>query len=508
MPFIDLDAVSFDPEIRLLVPEEICRRYQLLPFKLEGREVAVAIGEMLNVEGERLVEYLTGKHVTPYFAFQDQIEARIREYYAGEAGSSPDTGGEATPYTLRIQGERSGETGSPIVDLVNRIIGEAIHREASDIHIEPKENKVVVRIRVDGVLRNLMEIPKENQQAVVSRIKIISNLDIADSRRPQDGKAKVVYNDHNIDLRVSTVPTNLGEKVVIRILDSRKAKVSFEQLGVRGRNLELLEQCFSFKEGMVLVTGPTGSGKSTTLYAALNRLRSTTNNIMTIEDPVEYRLEGINQVQVNEKAGVTFAAALRSFLRQDPDVILVGEIRDRETAEIAVQAALTGHLVLSTLHTNDAFATLTRLMDMGVDAVKAGEAIQAVIAQRLVRRLCPQCRLETEPDEMEKKLIPLMKRLNCEPRFFRARGCPHCGFTGYKGRTGVYEILILDNDLKAMILRQAPLYEVRKAAREKGFRNLYEDALNLISEGITDYREVLRVIHPDSDQAVELEAME
>jgi len=393
----------------------------------------------------------------------------------------------------------NAETDSPVVKLVNHIVSDAIEQDASDIHIEPKEKVVTIRFRIDGVLRNFLEVPKSVHSSLISRIKIISNLDIAETRKPQDGKAKIFVDDRDIDLRISILPTSFGEKVVVRILDKRKASVSFEKMGIRGKNKDLIEQCFGFKQGMVLVTGPTGSGKSTTLYAALNRIRSTTNNILTIEDPIEYMMDGINQVQVNEKAGVTFATALRSFLRQDPDVILVGEIRDSETAEIAVQAALTGHLVLSTLHTNDTFATITRLMDMGVDVYKISESLQAIIAQRLVQKLCPQCRTEAEPDELERKLVPFMRRMGLEPKFYRAKGCSRCGFTGYKGRIGVYEILTLDGEIKDLIATNASIYEIRKVARKKGFRNLYEDAVSLIAEGICDYQEVLRVINPDKE---------
>ncbi len=387
-----------------------------------------------------------------------------------------------------------------MVKLVNQIFADAVDDSASDIHIEPEETIAHVRIRIDGVLRNLMQVPKTVYPSLVSRIKIISDLNIAETRKPQDGKAKIFVNDRDVDLRVSVLPTNYGEKIVIRILDKKNAAVSFEKMGVRGNNYTLLKKCFDFKEGMVLVTGPTGSGKSTTLYAAINSIKSTANNILTIEDPIEYNMDGINQVQVNKKAGVTFASALRSFLRQDPDVILVGEIRDGETAEIAIQAAQTGHLVLSTLHTNDTFATISRLRDMGIDKFKITESLQAVIAQRLLRRLCPHCKVKVKEENVDPKLSFFMNQTSASGEIYEAKGCQECGFTGYKGRVGIYEILILDMAIKEKINAGAPLVELRNLAKKNGFQNLFENAISLLGEGITDYNEVLRTINPDSSK--------
>ncbi len=500
IPSIDLQEIDINPKAIELIPEEICQKYILIPFNMKSDQIAIASFNPSNLEAENEIEYLTGRYVKMFFAFKDQIKQKISEYYSPDKFIDSLVDGNNKGSNIKIAGVNNAETDSPVVKLVNHIVADAIEQDASDIHIEPKEKVVSVRFRIDGVLRNFLEVPKSVHSSLISRIKIISNLDIAETRKPQDGKAKIFIDDRDIDLRISILPTSFGEKVVVRILDKRKASVSFEKMGIRGKNKELIEQCFSYKQGMVLVTGPTGSGKSTTLYAALNRIRSTTNNILTIEDPIEYMMDGINQVQVNEKAGVTFATALRSFLRQDPDVILVGEIRDSETAEVAVQAALTGHLVLSTLHTNDTFATITRLMDMGVDVYKISESLQAIIAQRLVRKLCPHCRAEAEPDDLERKLVPFMRRMGLEPKFYRAKGCSSCGFNGYKGRIGVYEILTLDGEIKDLIATNASIFEIRKVARKKGFRNLYEDAISLIAEGICDYQEVLRVINPDKEE--------
>ncbi len=496
IPFINLDAIDINQQAVELVPENICQKYQVFPFNLREDHIAVAFANPFNLEAEKEIAYTTGKFVKTFFAFKDQVKQKIEEYYSPDKFIDNLVDRANIEKAVQIAGENGKEADSPVVKLVSLIIGEAIDKDASDIHIEPKEKVVVVRYRIDGILRNILEVPKSVHASLVSRIKIISNLNIAETRKPQDGKAKVIHDGTSIDLRISVLPTNYGEKVVIRILDNRKAKVSFQELGIQGRNLELLEQCFSKTQGMILVTGPTGSGKTTTLYAALNRIRNTANNILTIEDPIEYNIEGINQVQVNEKAGITFASALRSFLRQDPDVILVGEIRDQETAEIAIQAALTGHLVLSTLHTNDSLGAITRLVDMGIDVYKIASSLEAVIAQRLVRRLCSHCKVEKEPDEVERKLVPFIKRMGMEPHFYKAEGCQHCGFTGYKGRIGVYEILLLDEELKDLIGSGASLSQIRKVARRKGFQNLYEDALKHIAHGDTDYKEVLRVINP------------
>ena len=505
IPHRKLEDVSELKTLAAVLPHRLCVEEGIVPIEQSDSEIRIATSNLFSLNLERRVGFLTGKMVVTEFAFRDDIQKAIVALYGSSAVANEILHDSGVQYQIRVVGDLAAEEQSPVVKLVNRIIGEAIFRNASDIHIEAMQDQVVGRIRVDGILQNLIELPQSQHSALIGRIKIISHLDIAESRKPQDGKAKVNFNGHDIDLRVSVVPTSLGEKVVMRILDNRKAKISFEQMGVPPKNRKLMDQAFDFKEGIVLVTGPTGSGKSTTLYAALNQIRSTANNIMTIEDPIEYRLEGINQVQVNRKAGVTFASALRSFLRQDPDVILVGEIRDTETAEIAIQAALTGHLVMSTLHTNGTFATLTRLQDMGIDFTQTAEALQAIVAQRLVRRLCNNCKSEKEPDRMEAKLKPMMKKLGHRTAFFKAEGCSQCGFTGYKGRIGVYEILVFDNDMKDLLSRDADMHEARRMARERGFRNLYEDALGLISEGITDYREVMRVINTGAPAGFEEE---
>ncbi len=501
--WIDLSHVEIDLEAINKLNEQICRKHLLIPLKISGKEIHVASFNPSNLTAEQEIENITGKYVKTFFAFKDQIEERISAYYSPDKLINSLVGGNKKRSKVRIPGEETETNPAPVVKLVNQIFSDAVEEKSSDIHIEPKEHIAHVRVRVDGVLHNLLEIPKSVYPSLVSRLKIISNLNIAETRKPQDGKAKIYIDESDVDLRVSILPTNYGEKVVIRILDKRNAAVSFDQMGIRGKNRALLERCFQFKQGMVLVTGPTGSGKSTTLYAAINRIKSTANNILTVEDPIEYMMDGINQVQVNKKAGVTFASALRSFLRQDPDVILVGEIRDQETAEIAIQAAQTGHLVLSTLHTNDTFATITRLKDMGIDQFKITESMQAIVAQRLVRRLCPHCKVPVPEDKIDPKLYNLVNQFSGTGTIYEAKGCNKCNFTGYKGRIGIYEILILDNELKQMINLGKPLTELRNKAKKNGFQNLFEDAISLISEGITDYQEVLRSVNPDSSVNIE-----
>ncbi|NOX88109.1 MAG: type II/IV secretion system protein, partial [Calditrichaeota bacterium] len=498
IPVIDLDKATIDQKLIQKIPEDVCRKYHIFPIRQNAKEVHIACFNPYNLEAEQEIEYLTGKYVKTFFALREQIGKKIKEYYSPEELIDSLVKKDAVNIQVKVAGEEDDVEQKGVVKLVNQILGDAVNNDASDIHIEAREKDVVVRLRIDGVMHTMMELPKTLHAQLVSRIKVISELNIAETRKPQDGKAKIFVNGADIDLRVSVLPTSYGEKVVIRILDRRKAMVSFEKLGIRGHNLKLLEKCFSVRQGMILVTGPTGSGKSTTLYAAINRLRSSSTNILTIEDPIEYVFEGINQVQVNEKAGITFASALRSFLRQDPDVILVGEIRDSETAEIAIQAALTGHLVLSTLHTNDTFGTITRLKDMGVDEIKVGESLQAIIAQRLVRRLCTNCKKPVNDKLLDPKLTKMFTQLGHENyKVYQANGCNVCNYTGYKGRIGVYEILLLDRELKDALSQEFSIRDLRKLARQKGFRNLFEDGISLVAEGIADYQEILRVIQPD-----------
>jgi type IV pilus assembly protein PilB len=517
IPYINLEEVTIDKKAIAIVPEEICKKYLIFPYKLDTDIITIAVFDPLNLEAEKDVSYLSAKMVHTTIASKSQIVEKINEFYNPDRfidnladkisdsknGENLSVEEEASSNTQELDGRKSD---APIVRLVNSILNDAIDNEASDIHIEPTEKKVIIRCRVDGILKKIMDVPKYAAPALLSRIKIISNLDIAESRKPQDGKAKVKKGNVAIDLRVSILPTTFGEKAVIRILDNRKANVPFEKLGITGENLEKLTEVLGLKQGIILATGPTGSGKTTTLYSALSKIKSVTTNILTVEDPIEYMMEGINQVQVNEKAGVTFASALRSFLRQDPDVILVGEIRDHETAEISIQASLTGHLVLSTLHTNSAVETITRLIDIGIDKYKVGSAVSAIIAQRLVRKICPQCRAEKEPDFNEKNLTSLFAKFKVEPKFYKGEGCQTCDFTGYKGRLGLYEILILDKIVKEKIMQGSTTTEIEKEAIRQGFKTFTHTALEFISKGLTDYIEISRVISLSDKHEVSIEA--
>jgi len=516
LPYIDLEEMTIDKKAVEMIPEEVCRRYLLFPYKLDQDFITIAVFDPLNLDAEKDVSYISSRMVTTTIASKTNITEKINEFYNSDRfidslsdklslGKTTREDDESEDKTEELESKKND---APIIRLVNSILNDAIDNEASDIHIEPTEKKVIIRCRIDGILKKVMEVPKYAAPPLLSRIKIISKLDIAETRKPQDGKAKVKKGSTTIDLRVSVLPTTFGEKAVIRILDNRKANVPFEKLGISGENLKKLTDVLGLKQGIILATGPTGSGKTTTLYSALSKIKSVTTNILTVEDPIEYMMPGINQVQVNEKAGVTFASALRSFLRQDPDVILVGEIRDHETAEISIQAALTGHLVLSTLHTNSAVETITRLVDVGIDRFKVGSALSAIIAQRLVRKICTSCRETKEPDIGEKNLIPMLKRYNLPQTFFNGKGCPNCDFTGYKGRVGLYEILILNKSIKEKIMQGASSLEIEKEAVKHGFKTFTQSGLEFISNGTTNLSEVSRVISfNDRDESVVEAAM-
>src|SRR5881398_4410 len=402
---------------------------------------------------------------------------------------------EAGPEEIAVSEEQASQR--PIVRLVDLIISEAILARSSDIHVEPEEGGVAVRYRIDGVLRQVMKIPRQAGLPLISRIKIMSSLDIADRLRPQDGRARVAVNGQPIDLRVSTLPAQLGEKVVIRILDSRATVKSLDSLGLNPGEADAIKRLLENHEGIILVTGPTGSGKTTTLYSAINQIKSEGVNIVTVEDPVEYRMQGIVQVQVQEKAGLTFAAALRSILRQDPNVVLVGEIRDKETAQIAVQASLTGHLVLSTLHTNDAANAVTRLVDIGVEAYKIAAALRGVVAQRLMRKLCPTCKevwMETPPDRL-KRWIPKGTPL------YRAAGCPDCAMTGYRGRFSIMEVLTVTPEVESRIASGETAEHIAGAARRGGMKSLWDSGLAHVLRGESTLDELTRVVDiPEEDE--------
>lgn len=501
LPVVNMESLKIDKKAVDALSKEICHKHKVFPFSINEDCISVVVFDPVNLEAENEIAFMSSRLVKPVIGPKSQIEEKISEYYNPEnyvddlPEKLSDTNDSLGINTEEMEDEKiETNMAAPIVKLVNSILNDAIDKTASDIHIEPVEKKLMVRFRIDGMLKKIMEIPKYASAQLLARIKVISKLDVAETRKPQDGQAKLVRNGVEIDLRVSVLPTTYGEKAVIRILDSSRGNIPFEDLGITGENLEKLNRVMTLKQGIILATGPTGSGKTSTLYAALNHIKSPTTNILTIEDPIEYTIEGINQVQVNEKSGISFATALRSFLRQDPDVILVGEIRDHETAEISIRASLTGHLVLSTIHTNSAVDTITRLIDIGIDRYKVSSALTAIIAQRLVRRICPRCKQEIKPGIQEQSIIPMMEQKKLPIKFYKGSGCMHCDFSGYKGRIGIYEILIIDNELRELINNGASVGEIENFAINKGFKNFTHEALSVIANGISDFTEVSRII--------------
>jgi type II secretory ATPase GspE/PulE/Tfp pilus assembly ATPase PilB-like protein/CheY-like chemotaxis protein len=494
------DVALIDAKVREGVPEQLARRFRVLPIRLTDSFLEVATANPFDLDAEKALAFATAREIRILLLPPSKISEKLDEMYRpekaldklleGMEGSAElvQLAEQAAPDELTISEEQASQR--PVVRLVDLIISEGILSRASDIHIEPEEGGVAVRYRIDGVLRQVMKIPRQAGLPLISRIKIMSALDIADRLRPQDGRARVAVGGQPIDLRVSTLPAQLGEKVVIRILDSRATVKSLDSLGLNPGEAEAIKRLLENHEGILLVTGPTGSGKTTTLYSAINQIKSEGVNIVTVEDPVEYRMAGIVQVQVQEKSGLTFAAALRSILRQDPNVVLVGEIRDRETAMIAVQASLTGHLVLSTLHTNDAANAVTRLVDIGVEAYKIAAALRGVVAQRLMRKLCPTCKevwMEAPPERL-RRWIPSGTPL------YRAAGCPDCAMTGYRGRFSILEILTMTPDLERRIAAGDPADRIAESARRGGMKSLWDSGLAHVVRGESTLDELMRVV--------------
>ncbi|HEX6576357.1 MAG TPA: ATPase, T2SS/T4P/T4SS family [Gemmatimonadaceae bacterium] len=463
-------SLSVSEDARALVPERIARKYRVLPLSASSHTLDVATSNPWDLDAERSVAFVSGRSVRMWLAAPHAIRDALDSAYSNDLVRQ-----------LASQ---------PVVRLVDRIVTSGIEQGASDIHLEPEEDGIAVRYRIDGLLRHMMILPKAVGVPLVSRIKIMAKLDIADRLRPQGGHASVYSSGKRIDLRVSTLPASHGEKVVIRVLDPRSAIRSLDSLGLAESDASRLSQLLDIREGLVLVTGPTGSGKTTTLYAALRQIKQRGLNIITVEDPVEYRIPGIVQVQINEKAGLTFAAALRSILRQDPDVVLIGEIRDRETAAIAIQAALTGHLVFATLHTNDACSSITRLIDLGIDTARLAVALKGIIAQRLVRRLCAECRIVANDG------VPAQIRatVSTDLMVYTAVGCEGCGMSGYKGRLAVTEIVLADDKLERAIASGASVDALTSIARTAGCQSLWESGVAHLAQGDTTGDELLRVL--------------
>lgn len=489
IPHVSLYRYPIDPKLTNLIPKEFAKRNMVMPLKAEGDRLLVAMADPMDFFVIDDLRLSTGFHIETAIASKDDILRAINKYY--DIDESMEDFLRMTPTQETVEEERVTEEDSPIVRLVNQILQLAIEQRASDIHIDPQETKVLIRYRVDGVLRTDRALPKHMQSVLTARIKILANMDITEHRVPQDGRIKMNINFHPVDLRVSTLPTVYGEKIVMRVLDLGAALNDIQKLGFNKLNLQRFIELIERPTGIVLITGPTGSGKSSTLYAALNRLNSEEVNIITIEDPVEYQLEGINQIQVNPNVGLTFAHGLRSILRQDPNIIMVGEIRDRETAEVAIRASLTGHLVLSTLHTNDALSTVTRLIDMGIEPFLVATSLAGVVSQRLVRRVCRDCQYEQEPTKRESEIFA-RRGIKIE-KVIRGRGCPTCNMTGYKGRIAIHELLVMTDDMRRVILNHEPFSKLRELAIKNKMIFLIDDGLLKVKQGITTLEEVLKV---------------
>ena len=501
------DLTTATTQAREIVPESLARKYRIVPMAVTDSALDIATADPHDLDCERTLAFATGRTVRMHLAAPGAIATRLDELYQpenavekileGVAGRyDVDTIAESYDDDFNLSADRASER--PVIRLVDHIIAEAIATRASDIHLEPEEGGVAVRYRIDGVLRDTMMLPRAAGLPLVSRIKIMAQMDIADRLRPQDGRARVSVNGVRVDLRVSTLPASYGEKVVIRILDSRATVLSLDGLGLLSDEQRRLNELMNLREGLVLVTGPTGSGKTTTLYSALRQIQQRAVNIVTVEDPVEYKLQGIVQVQVNEKAGLNFASAHRSILRQDPDVILVGEIRDKETASIAVQASLTGHLVLSTLHTIDAASSVARLVDIGIESYKIAAALKGVVAQRLLRRLCTSCREESNEPVSQR----LRRWLPAGMTLFKAVGCAECSQTGYRGRMAVMEVLAINSDLERDIATGETADVIAETARGIGMKTLWDSGIEHVRAGETTLDELLRVVEPPVETPV------
>ena len=500
LEYVEISEKDVDLGVLELFPQKVLRRHVALPLRIEDDRLVIAISDPTNIHALDDLKMISGHRISPVVATEEDISKVQTRFFAGgesisgilqdaagegieEENQDLDLGAEATP------DER------PVIRLVSSFLQQAVSDGASDIHIEPRSGDVSVRFRVDGVLREVMSIPPRLQSGVIARLKIIGNLDIAERRIPQDGRFSVKLSSRKVDFRVASLPTVHGEKVVLRLMDTSSVEADLGKLGFASETFAAYQEIFKRPYGAILVTGPTGSGKSTTLYATLKELNSPEKNIITVEDPVELRVQGVNQVQVNPRAGLTFASGLRSILRSDPDIVMIGEIRDHDTAKISVEAALTGHLVLATLHTNNAPGALTRLTEMGVEPFLTSSAVDCVIAQRLARRLCPRCKQPTkvENDALEEMGFPF-ERLEGEPRLYKAVGCERCGDTGYRGRVGIYEMMVVTEEIREMILRRVSTAEISRAAENAGMVRLREDGMLKAARGMTTLEEVLRTV--------------
>ena len=514
IPFLELDRVSVDEDVAKAIPQSVVQRYNAIPIRRSGNRLTVAMADPTNVFALDDIRLITGYEIDPMLAAPDDISGLLSSggrddggatqeelqtaLQALDGGFGPALGEELDLAAAGVEEDvdrtQAMEDEAPIIRVVNVIIQQAIKDRASDIHVEPDRRGVRIRYRVDGVLHEVMRVPKYVHAPLVSRIKIMGDMNIAERRLPQDGRIHIRHEGKDYDLRVSSLPTVFGEKVVMRILDQSSVLIGLNKLGMFAETQAELESIIVQPNGMILSTGPTGSGKTTTQYSILNKINSVEVNITTIEDPVEYQLPGLNQVHVNRKAGLTFANAMRTFVRQDPDIIMVGEIRDLETAETAIQASLTGHLVLSTLHTNDAPSAVTRMVDMGVEPFLISASVIGVLAQRLGRQICQNCKEPYKPPAEALHRVGFKVDDMEDVVFYRGRGCEQCRHTGYRGRTGIFELMMLNEEIQDLIVKRAPLSEVRSAALANGMKALKIDGFQKVLEGMTTVEEVMRVV--------------
>ncbi|MDO5491076.1 MAG: ATPase, T2SS/T4P/T4SS family [Bacillota bacterium] len=506
--FVDLNKITIPTELAQIVPQNLARQYQVVPVRLIRDELYLAMSDPLNFYAIEEVRRVVKKRVVPMIAMSDAIERSIQILYGNvgaakaieemkrEFASAGDDEVADNAFTANYIGDDDGSQ-APAIRLVNSIIERAVAERASDIHIEPREEQLSVRMRIDGLLRDILTVPRELQASVLARIKVMANLDIAERRVPQDGRFNIRIRGRDIDLRISTLPTVYGEKIVARLLDKSAGSLDRDAIGLQGDDIRKYDKLIRIKNGVILIVGPTGSGKTTTMYAMINDINTREVNLVTLEDPVEYNVDGVNQVQINEKTGMTFAKGLRAILRQDPDIICVGEIRDGETAEIAMRSAITGHVVLSTIHTSDALGTIERLVDMGVEPYLVASALKGVFSQRLVRKICPDCRQPYHPSEEEQAELGLAYDPNRV--FYKGKGCPKCFDTGYRGRTGVFEIFPLTIKVRRLIAAGAGREAIEQSLTDpaSGFVSLEDSAIHLVEQGITTTDEVLRVVYED-----------
>ena len=500
-PYLDVVSYRFDTACVALVSAETARKFQVIPVYKIGNTLTVAMANPLDVDVIDKMEKITRCDIQPVVATSSGIQGAINKYY----GSSAQPAGSLVSYEVKtadVENKGVGEDLSklmkeaaqaPVVKLVNQLLIDAVSLRASDIHLEPQEKSFYCRYRVDGILQNFLPLPPEYQSAIVSRIKIMADMDISEKRLPQDGRIQLNIDGKQVDLRVASFPTIYGEHVAVRILDKSTGILKLEELGLVGEYLEKFSSMIRRPHGMILVTGPTGSGKTTTLYSVLNTLKDSKKNIITLEDPVEYSIDRIHQSQVNVKAGLTFANGLRSIVRLDPDIIMIGEIRDKETAEIAIHAALTGHLVFSTLHTNDAPSAYSRLIDIGVEPYLAASSVTAILAQRLLRKLCPKCKKSYQPTDEEIAVFHDVDKSKFQKApFYKDVGCKECKSTGYLGRTGIFELLVPDDTIRQLVAKKTPSHEISSQARRLGMTTLREDGLDKVKKGMTTVAEILR----------------